>query len=932
MPTSNRLHPYWGLRIHVTERCISVGPRLPSTRATKQRRERPHSPRVASCDVGRDPRSLVEPVYRTRLSGTAPRARDDRPRAEAETADILLGVVSPRVIPTAGGGSWDMSETRMSRTPFRITESVGEIGALTGAGLDRETFIREVLRQMVRMGFERARFWEMTTDISLPEGAVILIAREPPFGPGAEPGYIRALKEADIAQSSDPLTPTVRRTAQTDLTELEKDLALAGRSRIEIPVTAAADTESILACDWKGDPEDLSVADRRILRLVGSQIGSHLALEPLNTISISTKVRVKKPDQSASELVSATAKDLGERLDAASTAVFAFTWPDQELRKFRQFVAPAYRDRYRELGEHPEHYKAGGPALTGAAFRDPTLRQIASFPDLEPTVFVDDGSLKWHTSLLGEIRTVLYAVVGTLEPRYLIRFMNRATAPALPFLREGILLDATIRDLRADVDAAISTQRLQSLEGISGLVADNPLPQEVLNKIGRSLRAEGVDNFLAACHQRGGPQYAFAGSFGPQWQGVAFDLNLRWKDDALYASALANQLSIAAVSEYSDRSPIAAHLADCGFKAVLYQPMQAGQTEGLFFIGLGATAGKITDPPVDLGYGTSALIHAYSRLLANAVEMHHSQERVIGARRAYGLMGHEVRGPAAAVGSAGHEALALGFKASGALPDSELRTGLTAQLTEVEHNLKAAERRLGSALGLAKLVARESEGKLRLRFRKRRLWPVLQNAAAEVSRQIREEPTGWAPYFSFNPRARSLDPIVCDEDYIEEVIKNILLNAVKYSLPRRIQPRSGRQAVRVMINAIPQGDDWLGLEITNWGWPIPHEIRNVIFDPWVRGYVEADAEALAGMGLGLFLAKRLTIAHDGEILVFSEPTPDLYVPPRHSTLPPGFPAIRETIQIHQTRFEIRIPRTLKEGVRTHVWSNVPTGEDTKGKA
>jgi signal transduction histidine kinase len=828
--------------------------------------------------------------------------------------------------PRQNGTIADVTQAR-----FRITESVAEIGALTGAGHGREAFIREILRHMLRMGFERARFWEVISDISLPETAVILVAREPTSGPGVEPGYIRAWSEADIAHSDDSFTPIVKETPTSNLTQIEKDLALAGRSRIEIPVTAATDTESILACDWRG-PEELSLAERRILRLVGSQIGAHLALEPLRAIGISTKVRAAKPDRSPSDLVFATAKALGERLDAAATAVFAFTWPDQRLRKLRQFVARPYLAREKELGELIEEYSAGGPALTGCAFREPSLRQIASFAKLEPRIFVDNESFLWHSALLGEIRTVLYAVVGSLERRYLVRFMNRASAPNLPFLREGALLDAAIRDLRADVDAAISTQRLRSLQNISGLTVDNPQPRRVLNTIGKSLRAEGVDNFFAACHQRGGPQFAFADSFGDPWQGFTLDLDLRWEDDALYSGALANPLGVAVVSEYVDRSPMAMCLAERGFRAVLYQPMQAGQTEGVFFIGLQAAppraAGKTTDLPLDLGYGTSALIHAYSRLLANAVEMHHSQERVIGARRAYGLMGHEVRGPAAAVGSAGHDAVDAGLQAADALPDTEVRAKLTERLEEIEEDLKIAERRLGSALRLAKLVARESEGKLRLRFRARRLSPMLQNAAAEIARQVQEEPTGWSPFFSFNARARAIEPIVCDEDYIEEVVKNILLNAVKYSLPRRIQSRPGRQSVRILVNAIPQGE-WLGLEITNWGWPIPPDNRNVIFEPWVRGYVEEDAEALAGMGLGLFLAKRLTVAHDGEILVSSDATPDLYVPPRSGMAPPGLPEIRETVNIHKTRFEIRIPKNLTEGVHTHVWSSTPASSDTK---
>jgi signal transduction histidine kinase len=818
---------------------------------------------------------------------------------------------------------------------FRINESLADLGALTGAGLTREQFIDEVLELMLSMGFERARFWEVVRDKPVEPASVVMVARLPIDDDSkAAPGYAAPLSALDISSNSHGLYPVVTETrADKALTQVERDLGLGGRVRVEIPVTAGTETESVLACDWRGSRSSISPSDLRALRLVGSQIGSHLALEPLGTIHKTVAAGLEKPDRPPAELVYDAALHLGRSVDAAITAVFAFDWPHQKLVKRRQFVSERYAAAAKRRGSLEESYPAGGPALTGAAWRIPELRQIVSFERLAEDHFVDKESLEWHTAVLGSVHSVLYAVVGTLERRYLIRMMNRASRPQVPFLREALVLDAAIRDLRSNVDAAISLQRLRSLQNISGLTAENADPTRIVETIGRSLSAEGVDSFVALCHQRAAPQFSFGRSLGARCDGVKLDLNARWRDDSLYAAVVGKGMSVAVLSEHVGRSALADQLLARSFRAVLGQPMEAGQTEGVLFIGLDAVPPRTHDRrrelPVDLGYGTTALIHAYSRLLANAVEMHHSQERVIGAHRAYGLMGHEVRRPAAAVGSAGRSAIVASLEATGSIPDDGVRETLTTQLNDLHTDLRVAERRLGSALRLAKLVARESEGKLRLRFASADLSNVLRRAADDVELQAREDTSGWSPFFSFNTASRNLGKIVCDEDYVEEAVKNVLLNAVKYSLPRRAQTRSGKQMVRIVINAMPQ-DAWVGIQIRNWGWGIPAENRDVIFEPWVRGYAEEETEALAGMGLGLFLARRLIAAHRGEILCFSEATQDVFVPRPavEESTPRGVPRRRpRAVTIHATTFEIRIPRDLTAGVHTHQWRRSPATLD-----
>ena len=811
---------------------------------------------------------------------------------------------------------------------FRINQHLAEIGALTGTELGREDFIREVLKLMQAMGFERARFWEAGHDLSTGGPVVILIDRLPEDDPScAKPGHQLRWDESDTAQSAASLEPVVTVTStKGPHSPVERELGLAGRVRVEIRVTAGMKTESFLACDWRGRRDQLSDSDLDALRLVGSHIGSHLGLESVGSRGSSTQTRAERPDQPPAETVHKAARDFGMELDAAITSIFSFSWSDQQLIKGREFVAEPFKANAQREGRLDEVYAAGGPALTGKAWQDPDFRQIISFTGLKEKykLQIDQESLDWHTAVLGKIHTVLYAVVGTLEQRYLIRMMNRASRPELPFLREGRLLDAAIQDLSTEVDAAISLQRLKSLQDISGLSAESQDLNEIFDTIATSLKGERIESFVALCHQRNASQFSFVRGQG-QCEQLELDLDRRWQDDSLYKAAVSDKLNVAVLSEHGGRSELADQLARKGFKAVLGQPMQAGQTEGVFFVGLTTFPPRARDRkrelPDKLGYGTTALIHAYSRLLANAVEMMHSHERVIGARRAYGLMGHEVRRPAAALGSAGLNAVHISLKVTKEIPDPDVRAETEAMLSQAKTNVRVAQRRLGSALRLANLISRESEGTLRLKFEPVDLRNVLRRAVDDVTLQVKEERARFRPYFTFNDATARLGSLVCSEDYVEEALRNVLLNAVKYSLPRKVRLRAGSQPVRVAVYAIPQ-EAWVGIQIRNWGWGIRRELRDVIFDPWVRGYEEVGTDALSGMGLGLFLARRLIVAHGGEILSYSHPTDDRFFPkpPEASDAPPGVPTDKpEPVVIHETTFELRIPRGLTAGDHTHRW-------------
>ncbi|MEO7310398.1 MAG: HAMP domain-containing sensor histidine kinase [Chitinophagaceae bacterium] len=95
-----------------------------------------------------------------------------------------------------------------------------------------------------------------------------------------------------------------------------------------------------------------------------------------------------------------------------------------------------------------------------------------------------------------------------------------------------------------------------------------------------------------------------------------------------------------------------------------------------------------------------------------------------------------------------------------------------------------------------------------------------------------------------------------NEDLLYTAIKNIIINACKYS---------GNMQARVTLSV---GTDWISVTVTDEGKGIASEDIGKIFQPFYR---TDDSRVINGFGLGLSLATRIVKLHKGEIDIVSEP-------------------------------------------------------------
>jgi two-component system, OmpR family, sensor histidine kinase MtrB len=144
-------------------------------------------------------------------------------------------------------------------------------------------------------------------------------------------------------------------------------------------------------------------------------------------------------------------------------------------------------------------------------------------------------------------------------------------------------------------------------------------------------------------------------------------------------------------------------------------------------------------------------------------------------------------------------------------------------------------------------AARIESGRLELRIEEHDMRPILADVC-ELYRSI-------SPNHQIAVDAPP-NPvrIACDRLRIEQVIGNLVSNAVKYS------PSGGRIELGLTLS-----DGAAVISVVDSGLGIDRERQANLFEPFRR----VSSEAIPGVGLGLFVAKRIVEAHHGRIEVES---------------------------------------------------------------
>ncbi len=205
------------------------------------------------------------------------------------------------------------------------------------------------------------------------------------------------------------------------------------------------------------------------------------------------------------------------------------------------------------------------------------------------------------------------------------------------------------------------------------------------------------------------------------------------------------------------------------------------------------------------------------------------------------LVSHELRAPLTALNGG----LEVALQAADTLPPParrilEAMVGESRRLTQLVQNI----------LDVSRLEA----GRLTLNRGPVAVAPLLHRAAEVIIGDRR--PILWR-------LPAQIPPVWADEVYYEQIIRNLLRNADKYS------PAGAPVEIHVTVE-----EAGVRVEIVDRGPGISPEVQAVMFERFTRG--QTGENAPAGWGLGLYFARKLTEAQGGQLVARSPawPTPD----------------------------------------------------------
>jgi PAS domain S-box-containing protein len=174
--------------------------------------------------------------------------------------------------------------------------------------------------------------------------------------------------------------------------------------------------------------------------------------------------------------------------------------------------------------------------------------------------------------------------------------------------------------------------------------------------------------------------------------------------------------------------------------------------------------------------------------------------------------------------------------------------GATRALETIERNAHLQEQLIADILDVSRIVT----GKLRLELRPIELWPVVEAALDAV------RPAAEAKGVTLRSRSEFADTVLGDPDRLQQVIWNLVVNAIKFT------PGGGHVDVsldRVGTSAV--------IVVADTGEGMESDLLPFIFDRFRQGDTSV-TRPHGGLGLGLSIVRHIVELHGGKVQVHSD--------------------------------------------------------------
>lgn len=407
-----------------------------------------------------------------------------------------------------------------------------------------------------------------------------------------------------------------------------------------------------------------------------------------------------------------------------------------------------------------------------------------------------------------------------------------------------------IREQAAGEQAAASRRRLEVLAEASRLLDASLDYSATLQEVARVAVRTLADWCIVHLLEGDGSIRRLALAHGdPAKEAVARELQERYPATEGVARVLRTGVSEvyggeASESDRAARAHDAEHLRmlrELDSRAVMIVPLVA---RGRM---LGAVSLISTAPDRVYAAADLAIAEELARRCGQAVDnarLHQEAQAAVKARdRFVSIASHELRTPIARV--KGYAEMLLAAQSDGDLTDEMLRRSL--------HRIDNASDRLTALVRDLLDSSKIREGNLPMRLRSVEVTELVREVVARYQEQLNGSAGHLLLDIVGKPRSISADP-----ERLEQVLTNLLDNALKYS------PEHPELRVRVQ----PKARGVL-LEVQDHGIGLPPAAADRIFEPFSRA-TNAEQRQITGMGLGLYICRNIVEQHQGRIWARSD--------------------------------------------------------------
>ena len=218
--------------------------------------------------------------------------------------------------------------------------------------------------------------------------------------------------------------------------------------------------------------------------------------------------------------------------------------------------------------------------------------------------------------------------------------------------------------------------------------------------------------------------------------------------------------------------------------------------------------------------------------------LHRDISNVGGTEKFVGVLGHELRGPVAAIRNA--------------LQLLRLRGDESAVREYVEGVLDRQSQKMNNLITDMLDLARAGTGKIRLSSRLMQLEQLVDLAIETVRPLIEERRHRLTVVLPPEPVVVHADP-----SRLGQILTNLLTNAAKYTNP----------GGRIWLT-IEREEDYVAMRVRDTGIGIEPDVLAHVFEPFWQSSTEDD-HSKAGLGIGLALVQDFVELHGGSVTAFS---------------------------------------------------------------